>query len=330
MASAGLAACRRLNSGLVMAMNDDSRLYPGVHAVLYALFNKTEDIDHGAMAAQVEYCVAEGCHGVTVLGLATEVLKLTFEERADLIRTVGRALGGKLPFSVTIAGNSVREQVALAERAFDAGADWLILQPPMVGTYAADIYLDMFARVAAATSLPVAVQNAPQYLGRGLSGEDLSRLKDLCPNLKAVKSEDSALGIRRIVEVAGKGLHILGGRGGLEMTDSLRAGCTGFILAPDIAPVASRIFGLWKSARYEEAEALYAQALSPATFVMQSLEHLITYGKRIFAANANIPIYDRAPCLPVTPFGLEVVDRWARVLRLLTSRKIEFGEDRGS
>lgn len=304
-------------------MNEEARIYRGVHAVLYALFDKAEAIDHGAMAAQVEYCIAEGCHGITVLGLATEVLKLTFEERAALVETVGRALGGRLPFSVTIAGNSVGEQVALAARAAEAGADWLILQPPMAGTYSADIYLDIFARVAAATRLPVAVQNAPQYLGRGLSGEDLKRLKELCPNLKAVKGEDAALGIRRIVEIAGKDLHILGGRGGLEMTDSLRAGCEGFVLAPDFAPVATRIFDLWQAARHDEAEELYAQALAPATFVMQSLEHLITYGKRIFAKNAGIEVHDRAPCLPPTPFGLEVADRWARVLRDLSKPNAE-------
>lgn len=287
-------------------------LYRGVHAVLYALFDQSEAIDHAAMAEQVGYCLDQGCHGITVLGLATEVLKLSFDERVALIRTVGGALDGRRPFSVTIAGNSVAEQVALAQRAADAGADWLILQPPMVGSYGADVYLDIFARVAAATPLPVAVQNAPQYLGRGLSAEDLKALRARCPNLAAVKGEDAALGIRRIVDIAGGELQVLGGRGGLEMTDSLRAGCKGFVLAPDIAPVAVRILNLWDAGHISEAEALYARALPAATFVMQSLEHLITYGKRIFAARAGgMSIHDRAPCLAPTPFGLAAAERWA-------------------
>lgn len=286
----------------------------GIHAVLYALFGPDEALDHGAMAAQVDYCIDQGCHGITVLGLATEVMKLSFDERVALIGTVGRATAGRLPLSVTIAGNSVAEQAALAAHAADAGADWLILQPPMVGSYGADVYLDYFARVAASTPLPVAVQNAPQYLGRALSGEDLNRLRARCPNLAAVKGEDAALGIRRIIEIAGADLTVLGGRGGLEMTDCLRAGCAGFVLAPDIAPVAARIFDLWQAGQHEQAEALYARALPPVTFAMQSLEHLITYGKRIFAANAGLPVHDRAPCLPATPFGLEMADRWAAVL----------------
>ena len=281
---------------------DDPGKYRGAHAVLYALFDRNEQIDAGAMAAQVDYCVAQGCHGITVLGLATEVLKLGFEERVALAHAVGRALDGRLPLSVTIAGNSVAEQMAMAAAAEAAGADWLILQPPMVGNYGADVYLDIFARVAGATLLPVAVQNAPQYLGRALSAEDLARLKDRCPNLTAVKGEDAALG----------------GRGGLEMTDSLRAGCEGFVLAPDVAPAAARIFDLWEAGRHDEAEALYDQMLPAATFVMQSLEHLITYGKRIFGANAGIEVHDRAPSLPETSFGLETAGRWTSRLRMLS------------
>ena len=286
-------------------------LYSGVHAVLYAFFDRHEALDHAAMAAQVEYCVAQGCHGITVLGLATEVLKLSFDERVALMQSARRTLKGRLPFSVTIAGNSVAEQVALASHAAKAGADWLILRPPMVGTYAADVYLDIFARVADATPLPVAIQNAPLYLGSALSAEDLKALRLRCANLAAVKGEDTAPGIRRIVDVAGGQLRILGGRGGLEMTDSLRAGCSGFVLAPDIAPAGARLFDLWQAGRIDEAEALYAGVLPSATFVMQSLEHLITYRKRIFAARAGLTVHGRAPCLATTPFGLEAAARWA-------------------
>lgn len=298
-----------------------TNVHEGVHAVLFALFDADERLDHGAMKAQVDYCVETGCQGVTVLGLATEVLKLTFAERCALVETTALANDGRVPLSVTIAGNSVAEQATLAACAQAAGADWLILQPPMVGNYGADVYLEFFARVATSTALPVAVQNAPQYLGRGLSGEDLVRLKQRAPNLTAVKAEDAALGLARIIDVAGESLVVVGGRGGLEMTDALRIGCRGFVLAPDIAPVAARIFDLWQAGRCDEAEAVYASALPAATFVMQSLEHLITYGKRIFGENAGITIHDRAPCLPLQPVGLSIATQWAGTLSRLQQER---------
>ncbi len=295
-------------------------LFGGVHAVLYALFQPDEALDLPAMAAQVTYCVQSGCHGITVLGLATEVMKLTLIERKALITCVSAANAGRLPFSVTIAGNSVAEQVELALFAKENGADWLILQPPMVGSYGADTYLSFFERVAAAVDLPIAVQNAPQYLGRALSAEDIARLRTRCANFVCVKSEDAAIGVQRIIAMTRGEMHILGGRGGLEMTDSLRAGCEGFVLAPDIAPVAARIFDLWHSGQIDQAEALYAQAVPAITFVMQSLEHLITYGKRIVASHAGLQVNDRAPCLAPTDFGLECAARWADVLAILAAK----------
>lgn len=296
-------------------------LFGGVHAVLYALFQPDEALDLPAMAAQVNYCVQAGCHGITVLGLATEVLKLTLIERKALIACVSAANAGRLPFSVTIAGNSVAEQIELALFAKENGADWLILQPPMVGSYGADTYLGFFERVAAEVDLPIAVQNAPQYLGRALSAEDIARLRARCANFVCVKSEDASLGVQRIIAMTKGEMHILGGRGGLEMTDSLRAGCGGFVLAPDIAPVAARIFDLWRSGQTDKAEALYAKAVPAIIFVMQSLEHLITYGKRIFATHAGLQVNDRAPCFAPNDFGLECAARWADVLAILAAKE---------
>jgi len=298
----------------------EKNLFSGIHAVLYALFRTDETIDAEAMSRQVDYCIAAGCHGITVLGLATEVQKLSYNERKQLIKEVSSAIRGRVPFSVTIAGNSVAEQVALTDWAKQHGADWLILQPPTAGNFAADVYLDFFKRVANSTTLPVAIQNAPQYLGRALSAEDIATLRKQCDNLVSVKSEDTALGVQHIIEVTRKQMHILGGRGGLEMTDNLRAGCTGFVLAPDIVPVAVKIMDAWSDRQFEQAETLYTQALPAITFVMQSLEHLITYGKRLYGIQSDTVIYDREPCLNHSDYGLKMTEHWAKQLARLNTK----------
>lgn len=292
---------------------DGDVMFNGVHAVLYAMFQRGEQIDPGAMAAQVDYCIEHGCHGITVLGLATEVLKLTPSERQRMVEIVGRAVDGRRPYSVTVAGNSVFEQTELVRAAETNAADWLILQPPMVGSYSAGVYLDFFERVASASSLPFAIQNAPQYLGRGLSEADIAQLLSRCSTFAAVKSEESALGASVLKHAAGN-LAVLGGRGGLEMTDSLRAGCCGFVLAPDIAPVAVHIYNAWISEDFEMAERLYSAMLPAVVFSIQSLEHLITYGKRILAAQAGLEVFDRAPNLEPSETGLKWARHWADAL----------------
>lgn len=292
-------------------MTTSAQVFPGIHCVLYALFDANERLDRAAMAAQVAYVCAEGAAGITVLGLATEVAKLSFDERADVIRWA-RSDAPDLPLSVTVAGNSVAEQLALIAVAENAGADWLILQPPITGGYGASEYVDFFARVGAGTRLPFAIQNAPQYLGRSLSDDDIVALRARCPGFTQIKSETGATDLHGLIARVGTDIAVLNGRGGLEMTDCLRAGVQGFIVAPDVLPGVLRCWQAWQAGDRAAAEVAYAAFLPAATFGMQSLEHLICYGKRIFGQRAGIAVHDRAPAMRPTDFGLSLVGHWAK------------------
>lgn len=282
----------------------------GVHCVLFSLFNDRGYLDRAAMAAQIDYVRTCGAYGIVVLGLATEVSKLTFAERCDIIHWA-KADAPDLPLGVTISGNSVLEQTALIKVAEAAGADWLILQPPLAGTFAASEYVNFFAEVAQATTLPFAIQNAPQYLGRSLSGDDIAALRLRCPSFTMIKSETGPIDLAALVVRQGGNLAVLNGRGGLEMTDCLRAGCAGFIVAPDVLPGVLRCWSAWQDNNQTAAEAAYAAFLPAAMFGMQSLETLACYGKRIFGLRAGITIHDRAPALRPDAFGLKLAARWA-------------------
>ncbi len=284
--------------------------FTGVHCVLFALFDPDEHLDRKAMRAQVDHVRTAGADGITVLGLATEVGKLTFAERCQVIDWAAED-AGDLPLSVTIAGNSVAEQVALLRHAEAAGAAWLILQPPLAGTYPASEYIEFFARVGRETRLPFAIQNAPQYLGRSLSDEDIAVLRGRCANFSLIKSETSAIDLAGLVKRVGDAVTILNGRGGLEMTDCLKAGCKGFIVAPDVLPGVVACHRAWVSGQIDLAQQEYARFLPAASFAMQSLEHLICYGKRIFGTRSGIAIHDRSPALRPTEFGLATARAWA-------------------
>jgi dihydrodipicolinate synthase/N-acetylneuraminate lyase len=278
--------------------------FGGIHAILYALFDAEERLDRAAMRRQVDFCLAAGAHGIGALGLATEVAKLTEAERRTAMDWLAEDAAGRVPVFFTIFGASVAEQAEQLRHAEAAGADWAILQPPPVGSFGAAEYIRFFGRVAGTTRLPVGIQNAPAFLGRGLSAEEIGQLVRDHPNIRVLKAEGSAVDIERVISVAGPGVPVLNGRGGLELLDNLRAGCAGLILAPDIidhAVVAFERFGAGDEAGAEQA---YARLLPAATFAMQSIESLVCYGKRVFGLRAGIAIHDRAPALRPTPFGL--------------------------
>ena len=292
----------------------------GIHCVLYAMFDKQERVDRGLMREQIDAVLRCGVSGITVLGLATEVGKLSGDERKQLMRTTATDLAGRRPLSITINGASVAEQIEQLRAAEDCGADWLILQPPGVGTYPATEYLDFFGRVADAARKPVAVQNAPAYFGRGLTADELGQLFSRHPKLKIIKGEGPAVDIERLVKTVGPDVPVFNGRGGLEMIDSLRAGCAGLILAPDLVDRAAKTFAAFKSGDETAAEALYAGSLPAVVFIMQSLESLVLYGKRLFALRAGLPqVNDRSPATRPTEFGLAAIERFARQLGPLAS-----------
>ena len=124
-------------------------------------------------------------------------------------------------------------QVAFARAAQEAGADWVILQPPPVAGLAEAEYLRFFGAVADAAPLPVAIQNAAQFLGIGLSNAALATLHRNHPNVSLLKGEAPAHVIARLIDDTGGAFRVFNGRGGLELPDCLRAGCVGMIPAPE-------------------------------------------------------------------------------------------------
>ncbi len=295
--------------------------FHGIHSILYALFDRDEKLDRQAMRRQVELCLAAGVHGMAALGLATEVSKLTEAERRMVMDWTAEDTAGRVPLAFTIYGSSVAEQVAQIRHAEAVKADWVILQPPMAGSYGPAEYIRFFGRVAGATALPVAIQNAPAYMGRGLSASEIADLVAQHPNICLLKGEGPATEIRTVIDVTEGRVPVFNGRGGLELIDNLRAGCAGFILAPDIVDHAVDAYTCFVAGDEAGAEAVYAGMLPAVVFVMQSIESLICYGKRLFGARAGLTIHDRAPAARPSDFGLALVERHARALGPIRTRR---------
>lgn len=286
----------------------------GIHAILYALFDQDEKLDRAAMRRQLETCIAAGVHGVAALGLATEVAKLSEAERRTVMEWIAQDNAGRKPLGITIFGGSVAEQIAGVRHAASVGADWVILQPPMVGSYAAIEHIRFFGRVADATDLPVAIQNAPAYLGRGLAADEIATLCRQHPNVCLLKGEGPSVDIARLIEATDGRLPVFNGRGGLELVESLQAGCAGLVLAAEAIDHAVQIYERFRAGDLAAARETYGRILPTITFVMQSIENFICYGKRIFALRAGFEVHDRAPALRPTAFGLDRAREYAAAL----------------
>ena len=166
--------------------------------------------------------------------------------------------------------------------------------------------------------MPVAIQNAPQYIGVGLSSAGLDRLSRDHPNVRLLKAEGSAVETRALIELTEGRMAVFQGRGGMELPDVLRAGCVGMIPSVESCHVQARIFELMRTGRAEdeaEAERLYARAGAPDP-VPDAVGRPVPVLRQ---APDRAPlglgeVHDRAPAQAPTAFGLDCLARHAAVL----------------
>jgi 2-keto-3-deoxy-L-arabinonate dehydratase len=293
--------------------------FRGVYPMIYALFGPDGALNREAMRRQVDHCVANGAHGVAALGLGTEVSKLSPDERLSVMAWAAADLKGRLPLAVTVFGATPQEQIAFVEAAAERGCDWVILQPPQAGEKITEEQLvDFFGAVADASALPVAIQNAPQYIGVGLTSQGLDRLSRHHPNVCLLKAEGSAVETKALIELTEGRMAVFQGRGGMEFIDVMRAGCVGMIPSVESCHIQSRMFELMQTGRAEdeaEAERLYTALAPLVVFLMQSVDQFLCYGKRLTAQRLGLAeVHDRQPAQAPTAFGLDCLVRHAAVL----------------
>lgn len=288
--------------------------FAGVYPMLLPFYTADDQLDRSMWRVQVDAAVRFGCHGVGVMGLGTEINKLSMLERRDAVASVAEALGGRLPLSVTVGENTTRGQIEFAKFAAEVGADWLILQPPPVGDVAEIELLRFFGKVADAVPLPIAVQNAAIYLGIQLSPAGLVSLNRQHPNISLLKTEDAPDVTAKLVEETGGVFRLFVGRGGLDMIDELRAGAVGIIPGVETLDRTPAIFDHVQAGRVEEAEAIYAEILPTLVYLERSINHFVTGSREVLARRLGISTVHHRLGKELNAFGREMIARGAQSL----------------
>ena len=252
-----------------------SEPFAGIYPMLYAFFDVQGALVRTAFERQVTTCLARGAHGIAVLGLATEVSKLSVAERRQAVEWVAEALGRRRPLAVTIFGSTPAAQIEAVRHAAEHGAGWVILQPPPDKTIGEAALMRFFGAVMEASPVPVAIQNAPEYIGIGLSPDNIVALHKEQANFTLLKLEGPATLAAQVIEATDGRMAVFNGRGGLELPDNLRAGCAGMIPAPDCFDRLVDVYAAMRRGDEADAERHYREILPAIAFVMQSIDYLL-------------------------------------------------------
>lgn len=280
--------------------------FKGIFPMIYCFFNKNNSIDIKAINDQIQLIKNIGSQGIATLGLATEVNKLSFQEKKTIIELMADNCHNYISTAVTIHGNSLREFIKLIDVAKKNQADWIILQPLIKkNTTDKNCYNFYKKLIPFVGDTIVGIQNAKEYLGVGLSIEDVVKLYKAFPNFRVIKSEASSISIQREIEQYPKDLRVFNGRGGQEIVDNLIVGCKGIVPSLDSADKFLKIYKHFKNKDINKAKREYMKILPSIVFVMQSIKTLVCYGKRICAYRMGMKkVYDRSPGIIPTAYGI--------------------------
>jgi len=170
--------------------------WKGVTPAITTPWNEDLTLDHGFLAEHSRWLLENGCTGVVALGSLGEGAALSFNEKSEILRTLGKSVDGVGTLVASISSLTTSESVAVAKAASELGCSGLMVLPPYV--YLGD-WREMKTHIAAvfrATSLPCMLYNNPVAYGTDFLPEQIEELALEFENFKAVK--ESSTDARRV------------------------------------------------------------------------------------------------------------------------------------
>ncbi len=185
-------------------MADPKAMFEGLAVALVTPF-RNGALDRDALARLANHLVEGGVRALYPCGCTGEATSLTREERAQVIRTVIEAAGGR---AAVIAGTGTAltsETIELSQDAIRAGVDGVMVITPYSCKPTQEGLLAHYRAVAERVDRPIVLYNVPSRTGVALTPETVAKLAEH-PRIAAIKeasgSLDQASAIRSRCDIA--------------------------------------------------------------------------------------------------------------------------------
>jgi 1-pyrroline-4-hydroxy-2-carboxylate deaminase len=236
--------------------------FPGIIPAVTTPFDPaTGAVDTGALARNLGALLDAGVHGFVATGTMGEAGSLSTDERRVVIETTVRAAGGRVPVIAGVSSGTPAASIGFADTAAEAGADAIMLLPPL--GYCADARetVAFYRTVADAIALPIMAYNNPEASGVDMPPALIARIAAEVEQVVAIK--ECSGDARRIAALSGESdLEVLVG-GDDWALEGFCAGATGWVTGVgDCAPAECvELYEACRAGELERARAVYARLL---------------------------------------------------------------------
>lgn len=145
--------------------------------------NENGQFNAVTFADRLEWFVSHEVSAVFVAGGTGEFFSLSKEEYKQIVTVTSKIINGRVP-TVSSVGRSIPEAIEFAKIAEEAGIDALLLMPPYLTECPQSGIVEYAKTIMQNTKLPVIYYNRANGV---LSGEQIKKLADACPNFIALK-----------------------------------------------------------------------------------------------------------------------------------------------
>ena len=270
--------------------------FRGTFTVMVTAFDETGALDLDAQARYTDWQVREGIHGLIPLGSTGEFLSMTAEERRATAKCVIDTVAGRVPVLIGAGAERTEDVIDNVQMAQELGADGTMIVPPFYSTPTEEELFSHYARIGAATDLPIMIYNNPATANVDMTPPIVARLSEI-PHVDYIKeSTMDPTRIRDILEMSQGRMCVFGGIMGYE---SFISGAEGWVAVPsNILPAAcARLFTLTDAGDHAAARALYREILPVIRLVGG---HRYVAGSKAALGLMGMPVgAPRSPRLPL-------------------------------
>lgn len=262
-----------------------ANLLRGIVPAVVTPFREDEAIDYGAWQHVLDRLIANGVHGLFVVGGQGEFFSLSEEERKVAARFCAQTVAKRVPLFVNVGAVTTAETVRLAQHAADDGADYVVVVTPYYLRPSEDELVEHYSEVCRSVRVPVLAYNIPRFTGVELTPAIVARVVEAHGNFVGLK--DSSGRVELVPEWKKTGVAVFMGRDECIL-DGLRMGCVGAVTAcANLVPKAFvDLYDAYLAGNLEQATRLQAlveqlrQAFSLGTFPVVIKEAMNMAGLR--------------------------------------------------
>lgn len=202
----------------------------GVFTIAVTPFKPDGAVDWDSVDRMVDFYIAQGATGLTILGMMGEAGKLSAEESIAVVKRV--TARSTVPIVVGVSAPGFAAMKTLSDAAMDLGAAGVMVAPP--GNLKTDDQILTYYHNTAETlgDAPFVLQDFPLVTNVVIPTKVILQVVADCPTCVMLKHEDwpgleKISALRRASDAGARRISILCGNGGLYLLEEMLRGADG-------------------------------------------------------------------------------------------------------